>query len=98
MMLDKSKTTITPESAQDLMLTRLSKLREDVQLMHPLLDLLKEDEEAIANYGQRIVQLLSSLVDKLESLETQITEDAEQRAKHTARVERLLSLLEAPAP
>jgi len=98
MMTEKPKTILKPQSDQDQMLTQILRVREDVQVLHPLMDLLRQDEEAIANYGQRILTILSSLNDRLQTLEAQIEKDAETREAQAARIDKLLNLLEAPAP
>lgn len=97
-MREKPKTILKPQSDQDQLLTQILKVREEVQILHPLMSLLKEDEEAIANYGQRILTILSSLNDRLQTLEAQIEKDAETREAQAARIDKLLNLLEAPAP
>lgn len=97
-MREKPKTILKPQSDQDQLLTQILKVREEVQILHPLMSLLKEDEEAIANYGQRILTILSSLTERLQTLEAQIEKDAETREAQAARIDKLLNLLEAPAP
>jgi uncharacterized protein YjcR len=97
-MAETLKTVLKPQGDQDQMLTQILRVREDVQVLHPLMDLLRQDEEAIANYGQRILTILSSLNDRLQTLEAQIEKDAETRESQTARIDKLLSLLEAPVP
>jgi len=98
MMTEKPKTILKPQSDQDQMLTQILRVREDVQILHSLMDLLRQDEDPIANYGQRILTILSSLNDRLQTLEAQIEKDAETREAQAARIDKLLNLLEAPAP
>ena len=97
-MAETLKTVLKPQGDQDQMLTQILRVREDVQILHSLMDLLRQDEDPIANYGQRILTILSSLNDRLQTLEAQIEKDAETREAQAARIDKLLNLLEAPAP
>lgn len=95
-MTDRKPLTPVPEGPQ--ILTSLSGIKRDVEILHPLLDLLQDEGGVLNNYADRIFEVLATLDERLVEVSELIAADRRERNQHNARIEKLLNLLEAPGP
>lgn len=93
------------EQLQDMIISTLRQvststeaIEEKVEVLHPLLKLLRSPDPSLAGYAERIIQLLTSYEQSIQSLEKQTAETKQALKDQSERLDRLLSFLESPAP
>lgn len=73
-------------------------IEEKVEILHPLLELLREPDPDLTGYAERIIQLMISYEQRIRSLETEVSGTREALDNQSKRLDHLLSFLENPAP
>lgn len=73
-------------------------IEQKIEILHPLLDLLQNPGPALMGYAERIIQLMDSYEQRIQSLENTVTAAQQALETQTARLDQLLSILESPAP
>lgn len=92
------RTPLNPISEGPQILETLHGVKKDVEILHPLLDLLKDEDGTLSNYADRILEILATLDERLIEVSEMIAADRRDRNRHNERIEKLLKLLEAPGP
>lgn len=92
------RTPLNPISQGPEILETLVGVKKDVEVLHPLLDLLKDEDGTLSNYADRILEVLATLDERLIEVSEMIASDRRDRNRHNERIEKLLRLLEAPGP